>query len=374
MRIDFNEPFSLKELISSFNKSSDEPAPQKLFKHANSSNSLRRLRHQPSTSSLYGTDVVNEEHRQLVDSIARHVVYDCASATAVMTTNAVTFLLLTRWVLSVRPSSNCPQFGKTISMQFAVITDRHECYNNRFMIEWNRFRDGGTISVMAEALDELRDMLRSTRAISFTGDSRDVIDYAAKLLGPGKWRIYALYFLFNEIWTLPMLILNFVLTSTLTIESQDWLYRRNERANNFTNQFQINEVSSSYHIIRIVWPHILHWTQSLCAPYKRSFSYTNNKIRIRLVLFIYCVKRLSATYLPISHSLIDLTYFFQEFEIGRKELIQACVEYCDILRYEFLFSKPCQQLNDLLDDSFDRLKAQNLLALPPVSQSHIFLH
>lgn len=57
----------------------------------------------------------------------------------------------------------------------------------------------------------------------------------------------------------------------------------------------------------------------------------------------------------------------QEFEIGRKVLIQACVEYCDILRYEFLFSKPCQQLNDLLDDAFDRLKTQNVLALPAVS-------
>lgn len=45
-----------------------------------------------------GTDVVNEEHRAIVDSIARHVVYDCASATACMTTNAVTFLLLTRFV------------------------------------------------------------------------------------------------------------------------------------------------------------------------------------------------------------------------------------------------------------------------------------
>lgn len=41
---------------------------------------------------------MNEEHRALVDSIARHVVYDCASATACMTTNAVAFLLLTRFV------------------------------------------------------------------------------------------------------------------------------------------------------------------------------------------------------------------------------------------------------------------------------------
>lgn len=54
---------------------------------------------------------MNEEHRALVDSIARHVVYDCASATACMTTNAVAFLLLTRFVfahLNVKVPFNCP--------------------------------------------------------------------------------------------------------------------------------------------------------------------------------------------------------------------------------------------------------------------------
>lgn len=102
MRIDFNEPFSLRELITAFEKTTEISAvgesngtQQKILKHSNSS---RRLKHQPSTSSLYGTDVVDEEHRTLVDSIARHVVYDCATATACMTTNAVAFLLLTRLV------------------------------------------------------------------------------------------------------------------------------------------------------------------------------------------------------------------------------------------------------------------------------------
>lgn len=104
MRIDFNEPFSLQELVKAFEKTSDmnEAAtavqPQKQSDLSNGVNSMKRLKHQPSTSSLYGTDVVDEEHRTLVDSIARHVVYDCASATAVMTTNAVSFLLLTRLV------------------------------------------------------------------------------------------------------------------------------------------------------------------------------------------------------------------------------------------------------------------------------------
>lgn len=35
----------------------------------------RPLKYTMSNSSLYGTDVIVEEHRQLVDMIARHVVY-----------------------------------------------------------------------------------------------------------------------------------------------------------------------------------------------------------------------------------------------------------------------------------------------------------
>lgn len=99
MRIDFNEPFSVSELVKSFNKISSNDIndrTQKLMKQYGNNTSLRRLQHQPSTSSLFGTDIVQEEQRALVDSIARHVVYDCASATAVMSTNALSFLLLTR--------------------------------------------------------------------------------------------------------------------------------------------------------------------------------------------------------------------------------------------------------------------------------------
>lgn len=89
MRIDFNEPFSIRELVNAFKKHTHQDI-QRMDPQA------RRLQSNPSSSSLYGTDLVHEEQRSLVDSIARHVVYDCASATAVMTTNAVAFLLLTR--------------------------------------------------------------------------------------------------------------------------------------------------------------------------------------------------------------------------------------------------------------------------------------
>lgn len=54
-------------------------------------------------------------------------------------------------------------------------------------VEYFRFRDGATINVLADALDDLRSALKSIRAISFSGDSRDVIIYAAELLGPCKY-------------------------------------------------------------------------------------------------------------------------------------------------------------------------------------------
>lgn len=100
MRIDFNEPFSIRELVKSFDKLS----PNSLAANSSITNgtefttatTTKRLQHNPSSSSLYGTDIMHEEQRTMVESIARHVVYDCASATAVMTTNAVAFLLLTR--------------------------------------------------------------------------------------------------------------------------------------------------------------------------------------------------------------------------------------------------------------------------------------
>lgn len=143
MRIDFNEPFSLQELITSLDKNTDKPADGKLTRQV-SGPLGRRLQHQPSTSSLYGTDVVDESHRQLVDAIARHVVYDCASATAVMSTNAVAYLLL------------------------------------------NRYRDGCKLDYFAKSLDDFRTSLTGLRDIGFTGESNDTIMYAAKLLGPGN--------------------------------------------------------------------------------------------------------------------------------------------------------------------------------------------
>lgn len=104
----------------------------------------RTLQHNQSTSSLYGTDVVCEEHRNLIESISRQVVFDCAAATSVMSTNALAFLLLTR------------------------------------------FRNGAEEQLIAAALDDLRNTLTGFKDLGFSGESAHIVAYACDLLGTGR--------------------------------------------------------------------------------------------------------------------------------------------------------------------------------------------
>lgn len=159
MRIDFNQPFSLRELVRSFHACSkskfrtsvpdiggggDSPLQSIPGEDAKPKKILHTV---PSSSSLYGTDIVVEEHRLLVESIARHIVYDCSSSMAVMSTNAVAFLLL-----------NC-------------------------------YRNGVSMDRLVEAMEKLKkDLFYAGCDVGFTGDMVDVINHACDLLGPGLVR------------------------------------------------------------------------------------------------------------------------------------------------------------------------------------------
>ncbi|XP_030558993.1 glycerol-3-phosphate acyltransferase 1, mitochondrial [Drosophila novamexicana] len=136
MRIDFNEPYSIRELVNSYNKIAREDGSSKVYKPA-----ARTLQHNQSTSSLYGTDVVCEEQRNLIESISRQVVFDCAAATSVMSTNALAFLLLTR------------------------------------------YRKGAEEQLIAAALDDLRNSLSGCKDLGFSGESAHIVAYACDLLG-----------------------------------------------------------------------------------------------------------------------------------------------------------------------------------------------
>ncbi|XP_049780359.1 glycerol-3-phosphate acyltransferase 1, mitochondrial isoform X1 [Schistocerca cancellata] len=164
MRIDFNQPFSLRELVQSFqslNKQKtkffsdnigDNTYNQYLSPSDGNANNLtiecnKNFHSAPSSTSLYGTDFVDEEHRLLVESIARHILFDASCSTAVMSTNAVAFLLL------------------------------------------GKFRTGATVCQLVQEMDRLRDDLHlAERDTGFSGHSVDVINHALELLGPGLVR------------------------------------------------------------------------------------------------------------------------------------------------------------------------------------------
>lgn len=138
IKVDFCQPFSLREMLKSLQ------AHQNKLTGGKAASIEKPLKYTMSSSSLYGTDVVVEEHRQLVDSIARHVLYDCSASVPVMSTNVVAFLLL------------------------------------------NKFRDGCTLDKLVETFDWLRQDLESrNKDVAFCGETIDIINHALDILGPG---------------------------------------------------------------------------------------------------------------------------------------------------------------------------------------------
>lgn len=260
MRIDFNEPFALSELVRSLRSNISSADAQQFGPD------MRRLQHKPSSSSLFGTDVVQEEQEQryIVDNIARHVVYDCAKATSVMTTNALAFLLL------------------------------------------NRFRDGAPLAILAEALDEMRQILEgASRDLGFTGTSEDVIKYAAELLGPGL----------------------------ITKEHRN-------------GQLFVKPVTLVPNVIELAY-----YSNSL-IPH---FALDSIVITAAVLLHRTAEKRLR-----------EQQQSTDDVSIGRRQLHRDCLEFCDLMKYEFILSKPCQSLDTVLDDCFDTLRDRELLAQPTI--------
>ncbi|XP_038070668.1 glycerol-3-phosphate acyltransferase 1, mitochondrial-like isoform X2 [Patiria miniata] len=95
VRVDFAEPFSLKEYLDSAQMPS--PLTSELSSHG-----IHRPHPHPvlkktvSDHSLYGTDVVVEDQRQLVRGLGEHIVYDAVRVNSIMSTNLVSFLLMTK--------------------------------------------------------------------------------------------------------------------------------------------------------------------------------------------------------------------------------------------------------------------------------------
>ncbi|KAK3928172.1 Glycerol-3-phosphate acyltransferase 1, mitochondrial [Frankliniella fusca] len=266
-RIDFNQPFSLQDMIRSFQQSQishlrrnvlgeeDEEELQKSKR-----NEKRVLQSTPSSSSLYGTDVVVEEHRQLVESIAKHVIHDCTKSTAVMTTNIVSFLLL------------------------------------------SSFRNGACIEEIANALDLLRRELEwSGRDCGFTGDSVDVINYAAELLGSN-------------------------------------LVKKEKQVVNGQEKTIVKPITTLPNVIELAY-----YSNGLLSHFA-----IESALATAIVSLIEC----DPTIPP----------HVEQRKLTHQEIVERTKEVCDVLQLEFIFAKACQNLDSLISDAIHGMIENDILS------------
>lgn len=268
MRIDFNQPFSLKELVKSFETRNRRLSTSDLGGSDQNLNviSVRNGFHErpfhsiPSTNSLYGTDVVDENHRVLVESIARHLIYDSAKACAVMSTNTLAFLLL------------------------------------------NKFREGVTMDELVISFDKLRQQLLSeNKDVGFTGDSIDVVNNALRLLGPG-------------------------------------LVKRERK----------KKSSDSTEYVEVITPVTM-------LPNVIELSYYSNALLPHFML-----EGVMATAI-CSAIKEDASSNTNEIKVSEDVIIRHAIEICDILQFEFIFTKPCEQLDYALSDVIDKFRTFEIL-------------
>ncbi|XP_060807026.1 glycerol-3-phosphate acyltransferase 1, mitochondrial isoform X1 [Amyelois transitella] len=153
IRVDFNQPISLKELVTSFQKYNYLKAPiERPLTPPNNNlavNLDRQILYNHSHSSLYGADVTTD-HKMMVEAIGRHLVYDATEATALMCTNVVAYVLLTE----AREGGS-----------------------------WNNVKS--MVSARGNALK------RAGRDLGYSGDDQAVFKHALEMLGRGLVRAEA---------------------------------------------------------------------------------------------------------------------------------------------------------------------------------------
>ncbi|OXU29518.1 hypothetical protein TSAR_003830 [Trichomalopsis sarcophagae] len=256
VKVDLCQPFSLKEMLKFFQAQQNKlaiPSPAE-----------RPLKVTMSTSSLYGTDVVVEEHRQLVDKIARHVVYDCSKSTPIMSTNVVAFLLL------------------------------------------NKFREGCTLDKLVEAFDALRQELEwAKRDVAFCGETIDIINHAMEILGPGLVK---------------------------------------QQRQEITDAVDGHPIKSQ--LVTAIRPVAI-------LPNVIELAYYSNTMLLHYVMDSVVV---TALYAALKTQINDpQAIAANDITVAQSVLVENALAVCDILKYEFIFCKPCQNLEDIVIRTIENL-------------------
>ncbi|KAI1287351.1 Glycerol-3-phosphate acyltransferase 1, mitochondrial [Halotydeus destructor] len=296
VRVEFSKPFSLKEYVEKssnylYEKSLTNghilPVHDKM--HANDkdcqasrlcaacSANLPSLRTISSSASLYGTDVnVEDEVRKTIQVLGEHVLYDASNCVPLMSTQMLSFLLLTK------------------------------------------FRKGVTLRQLVPEMDWLRqEVERRDRRVGFSGESSEVIRYACTLLGRN-------------------------LVSTETVQMA------------WSSSSELREDTNTNRVKKIV---LLKPSLKLHSAIELQY-YSNTVVTLFLLDSIIANAFFSRWGMELEtlepSDKVKLT-------MTREDLIKVVLELCNMLKYEFLICKPCQEMEAAFSDTIDGMIASGLL-------------
>ncbi|XP_014222103.1 glycerol-3-phosphate acyltransferase 1, mitochondrial isoform X2 [Trichogramma pretiosum] len=179
----------------------------------------------------------------------------------------------------------------------------------------NKFRDGCSMVQLVEAVDSLRAELRNAqRDVAFCGESIDIVNHALDILGPGL----------------------------VKMERQEVTDTVNGRLVKKQAVVQVRPIAILPNVIETAY-----YGNTLLVHYCMD-SVVITALYAALRTQINSPQAIAANNLVVTH----------------EELMENALAICDILKHEFIFCRPCQTLEDCINQAVDRVKAEGIIAVP----------
>lgn len=342
VRVDFGTPFALKEYLHNTNSLPiDAPVLREGHYHHHHhcahgddcslkapcsvcSPTVSKMRTISSSASLYGTDVIGEpDRRRIIQALGEHVVFDASNSAALMSTQLLPFLLLTQ------------------------------------------FRKGATLQQLVPKMDWLRDELhRRNRIMGFSGDTADVIRYAANLLG-------------RNLVSTEIMEMAFVSTSDLSDVSNGSsrvkkiisLRPSNKLHSLLELQYYSNSVVPAFLVDSIIGK----WS---CCP------------RLAATITICALFAANSLFAILGVDLFGDAHTAGQLRVYRDKIVDVAMELCNLMKYEFIIApvrehvhraccvtpdlpsallQPCAEILMLINDSIDHFLQCGILTTSSVT-------
>ncbi|PIK44077.1 putative glycerol-3-phosphate acyltransferase 1, mitochondrial [Apostichopus japonicus] len=274
IRVNFAQPFSLKEYLES---------AQRVVPIQSELSMKPRLEKAISDNSLYGTDVVLEDQRQLIRGLGEHIILDSQDASSIMSTNLLSFLLLTK------------------------------------------HRRGTTMKQLQTDFDIVKEEVTSRRRdVGFSGETSDVIKHAMNILGPK------------------------LVKSEMRPVNPDVIPSVGGERGQLMNQRDIVVPNTS-------------------LPNVFELSYYANTV---VSVFVMESVVANAVVSLVGDRLVTIGDTPKKsILISKSKVMQKAEELCDMLQFEFTFTRPCENLLAIISDALEDLVVAEVLVNPKNSNN-----